>query len=98
MTVNICGIPHKVILKKDSFDVDCHMGQINYKDATILINEDMNDAMKREALCHEMVHGMLMHLGYNELTNDETFVQCLGNAICQGFEIKVGFDKMESEE
>ena len=27
-TVNICGIPHKVILCEDSFDSDLHLGQI----------------------------------------------------------------------
>jgi hypothetical protein len=37
-----------------------------------------------------MVHGMLVHMGYDELSQDEQFVQALGNAICQGFEIKAG--------
>lgn len=43
---------------------------------------------KEETICHEMVHGILVHLGYTEQSQDETFVQALGNAIYQGFEIK----------
>ena len=93
MKVNICGIPHKVIECEDRFDVDAHFGQIDYKACEIRINKDMTEASKKETLCHEMVHGMLTHLGYTNYSNDEVFVQSLANAIYQGFEIKT-----ESEE
>lgn len=88
MIVNICGVPHKVIEKKDSFDCDTHFGQINYKDLEIIINKNMPEEVKKETICHEMIHGILVHLGYNEQSQDEQFVQALGNAIYQGFEIK----------
>ena len=88
MTVNICGLPHEVIEIEDGFNVDCHMGMIEYKDLTIKINKDMPKIAKEETLCHEMLHGMLIHLGYTDMANDEQFVQALGNAIWQGFEIK----------
>lgn len=70
------------------FDSDLHLGQINYNEAEILINQDSHPGIKKEALCHEMVHGILVHLGYQDMANDEQLVQALGNAICQGFEIK----------
>lgn len=89
MKVNICGIPHKVIECEDKFDVDAHFGQIDYKTCEIRINKDMTEESKKETLCHEMVHGMLTHLGYTNYSNDEVFVQSLANAIYQGFEIKV---------
>ena len=89
MTVNICGISHKVVEWEDRFDVDVHFGQIDYKACEIRINKDMTDASKKETLCHEMVHGMLTHLGYTNYSNDEVFVQSLANAIYQGFEIKI---------
>ena len=89
MTVNICGIPHKVIECDDSFNAnEIHFGQINYKDCTIRISKDMTVDMKNEALCHEMIHGILVHLGYNEQSNDEQFVQALASAINQGFYAK----------
>lgn len=93
MTVNICGIPHTVVECEDKFDVDCHFGQIDYKACEIRINKDLTEASKKETICHEMVHGILIHLGYQGQGYDEQFVQALGNAIYQGFDIKA-----ESEE
>lgn len=88
MVVNICGIPHTVIEKEDSFALDyIHFGEINYSKAEIYINKDMSPEVKSETICHEMVHGILTHLGYTELSDDERFVQALSNAIYQGFEI-----------
>ncbi len=88
MKVNICGIPHTVIEREDYFDVDTHFGQIDYKACEIRINKDMSPEAKEETICHEMVHGILVHLGYTEQSEDETFVQALANAIYQGFDIK----------
>lgn len=93
MIVNICGIPHKIIECEDKFDVDAHFGQIDYKSCEIRINKDMSKEAKEETIIHEMVHGILVHLGYSEQSQDETFVQGLANAIYQGFDIKA-----ESEE
>ena len=97
MMVNICGIPHKVIECKDRFNVDTHFGQIDYKNCEIRINKDMTDANKKETICHEMIHGILVHLGYNDLANNEQLVQALGNAIYQGFSIQGFYDNAESE-
>ena len=87
MQVNICGILYDVVERKDNFNVDMHFGQIDYAKAEILVNQDMAGALKKETICHEMVHGILVHLGYNEQANDEQFVQAMANAICQGFDI-----------
>ena len=85
--VNICGIPHKVIEKEDAFDVDLHFGQINYATAEIFINKNATSSIKKESICHEMVHGILVHIGRQDLSNDETFVQSFGNALARGFDI-----------
>jgi len=92
MKVNICGIPHTVIECEDYFDVDTHLGQIDYKACEIRINKDMSMEAKKETICHEMVHGILVHLGYTEQSQDEQFVQALANAIYQGFDIKIKDD------
>lgn len=96
MKVNICGITYKVIEKEDSFNVDTHFGQIEFAKCEIKINKDLPGQMKKETICHEMVHGMLVHLGYDKESNDEQFVQALGNAIAQGFILKT-FDNAEEE-
>ena len=95
MIVNICGLPHKVIEKEDNFDIDCHFGQIDYKKCEIKINKDMTEEVKKETICHEIVHGILVHMGYNDLCNDEQFVQAMGNAINQSFNIKFVSDEVK---
>lgn len=95
MKVNICGLPHLVIFERDTFNSDAkHFGQIDYGNCLISINYDLTEEARKETLCHEMVHGMLTHIGYDELSQDEQLVQALGNAIYQGFEIK-DIDKKE---
>lgn len=88
MIVNICGIPHKVIECEDKFNADVHFGQIDYKACEIKIDKDMTRESKFETICHEMVHGIFIHLGYNDYAQDEQLVQALGNAIYQGFSVK----------
>ena len=89
MIVNICSVPHVVLEKEDTFDVLAKsFGMIDYTKAEISINKNMPNALKQETLCHEMLHGMLVHIGRQDLSEDETFVQALGNAIYQGFNIK----------
>ena len=62
--------------------------EIDYKACEIRVNKDMSKEAKEETIIHEMVHGMLVHLGYTEQSDDETFVQALANAIYQGFDIR----------
>ena len=95
MKIKICGVPHKIVECEDKFDTDCHFGQIDYKACEIRINKDISDESKKEALCHEVLHGMLVHLGYTELSQDEQFVQGLGNAIYQSFEAKAESEDKE---
>ncbi len=97
MQVKICGIPHKVMLEDNHFDIDLHLGQINYDKAEIYINGGLTEELKQEALCHEILHGILMHLGYNEQNQDEQFVQAMANAISQAFIAKATFESEENE-
>ena len=87
MIVNICGMPYKVVEVNDPFGGDT-VGQIDNRHCEIQICKEMSAEAKKETLFHEMVHGMLAHLGYDTEGNNETFVQGLANAIYQGFEIK----------
>lgn len=51
-------------------------------------NADLRLIRKQETLCHEIVHGILVHIGRQDLSNDETLVQALGNAINQSFVVR----------
>lgn len=86
--VFICSIPHAVTLCEDSFNSGTHFGQIEYAKCEIKINANMPEVMQRQTLCHEMLHGMLALLGYDDLTQDEIFVRSLSMAINQSFRIR----------
>lgn len=86
--VNICGIEHEVISVEDTFNVDTHFGMIDYLKCQIKINKNLFGKNKEETICHEMIHGILVHTGNQELANDELFVQSLANAIMQGFDVR----------
>lgn len=87
MVINICGIPHEVIETNDNFKNN-NCGMIDYIKCKIYINPELSEEAKIETLCHEIVHGMFCHLGYNDLAENETLVQGLANAIYQTFNIK----------
>lgn len=90
MLINICGVPYNVVEREDKISIDTHFGLIDYAKCEISINKDIPEAKKKETLCHEIIHGILIHIGRTEMSEDETFVQSLANAIYQTFEIKEG--------
>ena len=83
--VNICGIPHTVIECEDNFNADLNFGLIDYQSCEIKINKNLTPESAAETLCHEILHGILVHIGRQDLSMDETFVQGLANALNQSF-------------
>lgn len=86
--VTLCGIPYRVVLCDDSFDIDLHMGQIKYGKGEIRISNQVTPELQMQVLFHEMLHGMLFLIGRNEEAADENLVQSLSNAMYQIFRIK----------
>lgn len=86
--VTICGIPHKIEIVYDGFNNNDMLGQIEYAPAIIKLNGKMSDEMMNVTCIHEVVHGMLTHLGYNQLSDDEVFVSSLAQAISGTFKFK----------
>lgn len=77
--------------------INCYLEKCIYcKDYTctrneitlILLNKDAAMGIKSETLCHEIMHGILVHIGRDDLSHDETFVTALGNAIWQTFDVR----------
>ena len=87
-TVDICGIPHKIVEKEYIEGDGCVLGEIEYRSCTILLRKDQTPEMYTQSLIHEIVHGMLVQIGRNDLSNDETFVQSLAMAINLTFRLK----------
>lgn len=83
MTVKICGIPYEVekVPVIDESTEGIVQGQIEYSKAKILIKDGLPQGIEYEVLIHEMVHGILNHIGQTELRDNEDFVQRLANGI-----------------
>lgn len=88
-TIKICGIPYKIIEKEciESSNGRC-LGLITYDEGTIEIRKGQQPDYYRQTLIHEVVHGMLVMIGRNDLSEDETLVQSLALAISQTFDLK----------
>lgn len=87
--INICGVPHEVIFCDDNFTLDLHIGQIDYGQARIRINQNLAEPIMKVGLIHEWLHGALVALGYNEQSQDEQFVQAMATAINGSFEMRM---------
>ena len=88
--VKICGIPYKIIEVPviDEDEEGITQGKILYSQGKILIKKDLPKKLKKQVLYHEIIHGMLVLLGYTQQSADEVFVQSLTTAIFQIFDLK----------
>ena len=87
-TINICGIPYKILYGKNDYDPHDRFGQIRYTRAEITINPEMSEELKMQTLIHEWVHGVLVLTGHNKEAEDELLVNSLALAICGTFKLK----------
>ena len=88
--VIICGIPFKVE-ELDVIDEELEgltQGKILYSKGIIQIKKSLPPELKKSVIFHEVLHGILMQLGYTEESGEETFVQGLSNAMYQMFEFR----------
>ena len=93
MKVKICGIPHKIVKVQEHLDVVTCFGMIDHKKAEIRINRDITPDLQKETICHEVLHGIFVHIGREDLSNDEGFIQCLASAINQSFDVRLEDDE-----
>lgn len=88
-TITICGIPHKINYEADIFAAESvRFGEIDHMKQTITINKDMPNENKEETLTHEILHGICVRLGRDDLNCDEQFITAFSNAIYQIFKIR----------
>ena len=81
--IKIAGIPYKVkqVNVIDESDYGVVRGKISYSKCKISIKKNQPKGIKKETLIHEVVHGLLVEIGRNDLSDDETFVQTLANGL-----------------
>ena len=85
MIVNILGIPYTVE-EVDRIDPDVRMfGQIDYPNQRILLEKGMAPEYAKQTLMHEILHGILEGLGYDDINSDDQKVQSIATALYQVF-------------
>lgn len=89
--VKICGVPFEIIDKEviDAYaDGGICLGRISHDKGIIEMRNSLSEGIYMQTLIHEVVHGMLVMIGRNDLSDDETFVQTMALAISQTFNLK----------
>lgn len=89
--VKICKIPFKikeVPTIDEGVESGIVQGKIYHSEQKILIRKSLSKKLKEQVLIHEIVHGMLVQIGYDNLSNDEVLVQNLSIAINDIFKLK----------
>lgn len=77
--VNILGLVYEV--KRETLvDMD---GYISPKTQTICIDPELSETKAHQVFIHEVIHGVLDQLGYDELYENEQLVQGLAVGIHQ---------------
>jgi uncharacterized protein YjaZ len=84
--VKISGIDYSITVAehKDAGEENFLCGEISYHKTTIYINEEQNDQQRAATLIHEIVHGILYHMG-SEMNDNEKFVEGFASGLHQVF-------------
>ena len=67
-------------ISRDEFRI----GEIDYMNQKIYILKDLGKDLEKVTLIHEIIHGILNQLGFEE-ENDEHLIQSLSNSLYQVF-------------
>ncbi len=59
------------------------LGEIDYIEQVIKLEKELNEDLKKEILIHEILHGILEKLGFDDLNNDEQKVQSIASTLYQ---------------
>lgn len=59
------------------------LGEIDYIEQVIKLEKGLNEDLKKEVLIHEILHGILEKLGFDDLNNDEQKVQSIASTLYQ---------------
>lgn len=89
--VDILGIPYEI---KEVETIDkgtLIIGQINYLEQIILLDKSLPKEKKEQTLLHEILHGILSALGYDDINDDEHLVQSISSALYQVLRNQITF-------
>lgn len=83
--VKIAGVVYEVNIAENRSEKDGKLlGEIVYHEGTIYLNEDQRPDIMAATFLHEVVHGVLYHMG-SKLNDDEKFVEGFTSGLYQVF-------------
>jgi len=82
-TFKIFGITFKVTQPWKLDKKDSHWGSCSISDKSIKVKRNLNQEQKEITYLHEITHAILDTLEYNDLSNDEDFVERFSKALHQ---------------
>ena len=75
--IKILGLTYKIEEVAVVNKTEALWGQIDHQEQVIKIDADMSDERKGQTFMHELLHGVLAELGYDELNENENAVQSI---------------------
>ena len=81
-TINILGVDYELHYVDSISRDSLRIGEIDYLQQKILILNDLGMDLERVTILHEVVHGILSQLGFEE-ENNEHLTQSLASALHQ---------------
>lgn len=82
-TVKIGGLNYKVTFTDNVEKGERLFGNISYPELEIRIDNTYPEKIQQLAFLHEIVHGILNHIGKHDLQNDDEFVEVFSNVLYQ---------------
>lgn len=81
--IQIGVLSYDIVQGKALRDVseEWQLGEINYGEAKIHLDDDLTPQVRKQTLMHEIVHGMLNEIGHEEARDDEGLVNGLANQL-----------------
>lgn len=80
--INVSGIDYEIVYQQSPVDNgQLVWGYTDYEHAKIVISSDLSGQKQRQTLIHELVHVAIHEAGRDDLANDETLVNPLGNVL-----------------
>jgi len=90
-SVDILGLTYTIRIVP-IIDKDTHtLGQIRYVEQEILLEDGMPEQRSNQTLMHEILHGILEQLGYDDLNENEERVQGIASALYQTLKPFISF-------
>lgn len=79
--IDIMGMKYKIkevpVIDRDQYK----FGEIRFVEQEILIDQALSEEKKTSTLLHEILHGICVETGLNDLSEDEHTIQLLANSL-----------------